>query len=101
MMVASSFGRRPEPPIDDSGPVILPAVIMPPVQVPIILIVDQDSLAAAGAQIQEIVAGAVRAGFAAALADQDPGPQFDEPPTAGPRRAGASKATPQLDDLMR
>lgn len=65
--MVASFGRRPEPVQEMPGPVVLPAVHLPPVRVPIVLIVDVDSLAAASGQIAAMVADAVRAGFAQAV----------------------------------
>ncbi len=64
-----SFGRRPEPVEPPAGPVILPPVQMPPVQLPVVLVVDVGSLAVASEQIAEMVAAAVREGFARAAGD--------------------------------
>lgn len=64
-----SFGRRPE---QSDVPVILPPVQMPSVQLPVVLVVDATSLRDASAAITQMVAEAVRAGFAEAMADHDP-----------------------------
>ncbi len=64
-----SFGRRTGPEEQVAGPVILPAVQMPPVQLPIVLVVDVESLAVAAEQITEMVTRAVRAGFVRAVED--------------------------------
>jgi hypothetical protein len=52
-------------------PVLLPPVQMPSVQVPVVLVVDATSLRDASAVITQMVAEAVRAGFAEALSEQE------------------------------
>lgn len=70
--MVSSFGRRaPEPEPDfeteiEEQPeelVILPSVLMRPIEVPVVLAVDITSLNAISQQITDMVAAAVRAGF--------------------------------------
>jgi hypothetical protein len=62
-----SFGRSRE---DDKGE--LPLVVVPPlqltsVQVPLVLVVDQEALQVVAAQIQQMVCSAVLAGFGEAM----------------------------------
>ena len=78
-MSFSSFGRRSVEPeveveeddVDQEGEelVVLPPVLMRPVQVPVVLTVDPTSLATISEQITTMVAAAVRAGFDRAAAD--------------------------------
>lgn len=60
-----SFGRPAEP----APPQVPPGQL--PVQLPVVLVVDEASLRSAAAAISQMVAEAVRAGFASAFAEHD------------------------------
>lgn len=82
-----SFGRPEEKPAEQAA-VILPPVVMPPVQIPLVLMVDPTALAAAAAEIQAMVCGAVRGGFAEAMQglptdEPQPAPGGPAAPPAG------------------
>jgi hypothetical protein len=72
-----SFGRRVEPQEQVAGPAALP-----PIQLPVVLIVDAGSLALAAEQITEMVTRAVRAGIVRAVEEIETAPDaasLDEP----------------------
>lgn len=64
---ARSFGRPREEQADNVPLVVIPPLQLPAVQVPLVLVVDQESLRAASAQIQQMVREAMLAGFGEAM----------------------------------
>ncbi len=61
--MVASFGGRRQPADQPAAAVLLPPVQMPPVTVPVVLVVDVESLAYASEQISQMVYEAVRSGF--------------------------------------
>lgn len=93
-----SFGRRTDEP-ETVGSVVLPTIVMPPIQLPLVLVVDPEGLKHAAEQIQAMVVQAVRDGFAEALADHDQdAPAADVGLDVGRE---AEPASEQLADLTR
>jgi hypothetical protein len=66
--LVQSFGRSRETPPEQVPPVM----VMPPVQIPAVLTIDEGSMAAVQDQIRRMVAAAVRQGFAEAVGEYDP-----------------------------
>ncbi len=94
--MTSSFGRRNEQPAEQP----LPVMVMPPVQIPAVLAITPESMRAMQAQIRDLVAEAVRDGFAHAVGEYDP--EAAEVFTASNPASGAAEpAAGQLADLTR
>lgn len=89
--MVQSFGRPTQQPEQ-----VLPTLVMPPVQIPAVLVITPESMQAMREQIREQVAEAVREGFAQAVGDYDPD-------TAATFTAAgvAEPAAEQLADLAR
>ncbi len=66
-----SFGRPREEKDDGAPLVVIPPLQLPAVQVPLVLVVDHQSLEAAAGKIQELVRDAVLAGFAEAMGQME------------------------------
>lgn len=92
--MVQSFGRGRETPPEQVPPVM----VMPPVQIPAVLTIDAGSMAAVKDQIREMVAAAVREGFAQAVGEYDP--EAAEVFTAS-APAPAEPAAEQLAELAR
>lgn len=64
---ARSFGRAREEEKVESPVLVIPPLQLPQVQVPLVLVVDAQALAAAGEQIQRMVRQSILAGFSEAM----------------------------------
>jgi hypothetical protein len=90
--MVQSFGRRSE----QTEPV-MPPMVLPPVQIPAVLVLDNQAMRNVVDQIRTMVADAVRAGFTEALGEHDPeaAAVFDA------ATGGAEPGAGQLADLSR
>ena len=63
-MGVESMGRRPA---EQPGQAASPGVVLPPLQLPIVVVVDQESLTTLGQQLRETIVAAVAGGMQASL----------------------------------